>query len=91
MYPIFLFVVTNAPIESIGCQNNYEVTGMPHTLQQTLVKLARTQPLDVNENCEATQLQVHLQQAEANFFFLIIGEPTTSSAFIIPIKTSSTA
>ncbi len=62
MNPVLSVRVPDTPVEGAGGEDEDEVAGQVDTQQEILVKLPGTQPVNVQENREPTQLQVNLQQ-----------------------------
>ena len=56
-------IVTDAAVERVGRQHQQEVASVAHVVHEVVVELSRPQSLDVEEDGEAANLQVHLQQA----------------------------
>ena len=62
MHPVFEFCVGDAPVKGVGGQHEDEVPGIADTVQQVIIKLPRSQLLNVEKHGEATHLQVYLEQ-----------------------------
>ena len=63
MDPVFVVVIADAAVERSGREHEHEVASVAHVVHEVVVELSRPQSLDVEEDGEAANLQVHLQQA----------------------------
>ena len=59
--PVVLLLVSHTPVQGVGSEHDDEVLGRLDRLQQTFVKLPCSQPLDVDEDGEASQLEVDFE------------------------------
>ena len=64
MNPVFQVRVSHTAVQTTGRKNQDEMPRIAHAVQQVVVELPRSQLLDVQEDSESTQLQVHFQQTE---------------------------
>lgn len=63
MHPVFHCSVTHAFVQCACGQDQDEVASPLDALYQLVLKLARFQLLYINEDAEASNLQVHLKEA----------------------------
>lgn len=56
-------MVLHALVQRPSRQHQHKVAGAHNTLDELVLKLARFQFLHIDEDTEAVQLQVHLQEA----------------------------
>lgn len=63
MHPVLALGVCHALIQRVGREDQHEVTGSQDALDQLVLKLPCLQLLHIDEDAEAVQLQVDLQQA----------------------------
>ena len=63
MHPVLELRVAHASVEAVRGEHEHEVARVAHAVQQVIVELPRPQLLYIQEDSEAPQLQVHLQQA----------------------------
>lgn len=63
VHPVLAVVVLHALVQSPSRQNQHKIAGTHDTLNELVLELARFQLLHINEDTEAVQLQVHLQEA----------------------------
>ena len=61
MDPVFVVVIANAAVERSGREHEHEVASVAHVVHEVVVELARSQSLDVEEDAESAQLQMHLE------------------------------
>ena len=62
VHPVLVLGIPYTPVQRAGRQDQNKVPCIPDTGQQVVVELARPQLLNIQEDCETSQLQVHLQQ-----------------------------
>ena len=63
VHPVLAVMVLHALVQCPGRQHQHEVAGAHDALDELVLKLARFQFLHIDEDTEAVQLQVHLQEA----------------------------
>lgn len=63
VHPVLALGVRHALIQRVGREDQHEVTGAQDALDQLVLELPCLQLLHVDEDAEAVQLQVDLQQA----------------------------
>lgn len=63
MHPVFRCSVTHAFVQCVCGQDQDEVASPLDALYQLVLKFTRLQLLHINEDAEASNLQVHLKEA----------------------------
>lgn len=63
VHPVLAVMVLHALVQCPGRQHQHKVAGTHDTLDELVLELACFQLLHIDEDIEAVQLQVHLQEA----------------------------
>lgn len=63
MHPVFHCRITHAFVQCVCRQDQDEVSSPLDALNQLVLKFSRLQLLHIDEDAEASNLQVHLQEA----------------------------
>ena len=79
-HPVLAVMVLHALVQSPSRQHQHKVAGTHDTLDELVLELACLQLLHINEDTEAMQLQVHLQEAVRRSCVTALASPSSPQA-----------
>jgi hypothetical protein len=60
--PVFALIVINAPVQSVGCEDEEKTTGLSYALQKVVVEFPSLQSFHIDKDRKTSELKVNLEK-----------------------------